>query len=141
VANHKITASGTTRVEGVGNRTVYTRAAPAPRLLPVNTPLAYNVISVATGSPFTFAWPDLDGAVFDVEVRRLSSSSLAPVQTMTVQMPGHSLVWTPTKVALYSFRVRANPGPWIDSMDHSADGARGWIVQTYLAPVSGGGIS
>lgn len=139
MADRRIVASGTTRVFGVGIKTTYT---PAPRLYLRNVTAPYRIAMVPTGGMVILNWGD-ELKEFDVEVARLSYATLAREVTQRIATVGGDINWIPTKVGLYAFRVRERwptAGPWIDSLDSPADGARGWIVQSYLAPVSGGGI-
>lgn len=146
MANHKIIASGTTRVIGVGIKTAY---IPAPKpsglsALPGRREDA-DWIHAPSGSVIRLLWqmtPPADQ--YEVEVLRLrNSDGGVESRTASVTVTAPFVNWNALKAGLYLVRVRAAESAWVNSKDPVIDGdgaSRGWLLHVYLAPVSGGGV-
>lgn len=153
MANHRIRASAATRVVGVGIRTIY-MAAPRPRGLtlaidPARVQHPHDIIYAATGDTIRVMWEMTPPAqVYEVQVYRVSmGDGTLPSLIHAAEVTAPMLNWRPPRAGLYSIRVRARVDEqltgWVTSNEPviSANGAsRGWLIQVYLAPVSGGGI-
>lgn len=150
MANYKIIASGVTRIFGVGIKTLY---LPAPR--PVDfvpqaegTTTIASMIHMATGHMARFHWQmPVAADQFEVQVYKVRPSDLGQALVRSSIVTAPLFTWTPAKVGIYAIWVRAKVNGtftgWVKSDEPviTGDGASpGWLINTYLAPISGGGI-
>lgn len=152
MANHRIRASSTTRIFGVGIKTVY-MPAPRPTHLSTNQAstkvTAADLVHASTGLPLRIGWQMTPMAEsFEVQLFKVRPSDLGLALAQVAIITAPFFNWTPTMAGLYVAWVRARINGeftgWVKSDEPVIDGNganRGWLIHAYLAPVSGGGIN